>query len=151
MPYAGHMPAASEAAGLPQQPAPGAANGHSVAPTTDAAEPAAKRQKVGEGADEEDAGGIREGQVRMRSACENVAMWQMCRTCCSRMPVGIAAVTHGRVRHSAHQTLDDCVSASVSLLYFSQHCCVAGGWWHSCASSGVLPVQAAGHPGQVPG
>lgn len=115
MPYAGHMPAASEAAGSSQQPAPGAANGHSVAATTDAAEPAAKRQKVEEGADEEDAGGIREGQVRMRSACENVAMWQMCRTCCSRMPVSIAAVTQGRVGHSAHQTLDDCVSAIVSL------------------------------------
>ena len=31
------------------------------------------------------------------------------------------------------------------------HRCSAGGWWHSCASSGVLPVRTARHPGQVPG
>ena len=55
--------AASEAAASSQQPAASAANGTSAAPSTDAAEPAAKRQKVGESADEEDAGGIREGQV----------------------------------------------------------------------------------------
>jgi hypothetical protein len=57
------MCAVSEAAASSQQPASSAANGAAAATDVAAAEPAAKRQKVGQSADEDDAGGIKEGQV----------------------------------------------------------------------------------------